>query len=29
MLKRSFLFWIGQVAAMAGLFAVMLKMTGR
>jgi hypothetical protein len=29
MLKWSFLFWIGQVAAMAGLFAVMFKMTGR
>jgi hypothetical protein len=29
MLKWSFLFWIGQVAAMAGLLAVMFKITGR
>ena len=29
MLKWSFLFWIGQVAAMAGLFAVVFKITGR
>jgi hypothetical protein len=28
-LKWSFLFWIGQVAAMAGLLAVMFKITGR
>ena len=29
MLKWSFLFWVGQVAAMAGLLALMFKLTGR
>jgi hypothetical protein len=29
MLKWSFLFWVGQVAAMAGLLALMFKFTGR
>jgi hypothetical protein len=29
MLKWSFLFWIGQVAAMAGLLALMFRITGR
>jgi hypothetical protein len=29
MLKWSFLFWIGQVAAMAGLVAIAFKMTVR
>jgi hypothetical protein len=29
MLKWSFLFWIGQVAAMAGLLAVMFRIAGR
>jgi hypothetical protein len=28
-LKWSFLFWVGQVAAMAGLLALMFKLTGR
>ena len=27
LLKWSFLFWVGQVAAMAGLFALMFRMT--
>jgi hypothetical protein len=29
LLKWSFLFWVGQIAAMAGLFAMMFRMTGR
>ncbi len=29
LLKWSFLFWVGQVAAMAGLLAVMFRFTGR
>jgi hypothetical protein len=29
LLKWSFAFWIGQVAAMAGLLAFMLRATGR
>jgi hypothetical protein len=29
MLKWSFLFWVGQVAAMAGLLALMFRLTGR
>jgi hypothetical protein len=29
MLKWSFLFWIGQVAAVAGLFALMFRVMGR
>ena len=29
LLKRSFLFWVGQVAATAALLAAMFKFTGR
>lgn len=29
MLRWSFLFWVGQVAAMAGLLAFMFRVTGR
>jgi hypothetical protein len=29
MLKWSFLFWVGQIAAIAGLLAVMFRITGR
>ena len=28
-LRWSFLFWVGQVAAMAGLFALMFRLTAR